>query len=107
MKYTPRFTPIIEAYYFEGLNSISQFPSTLNVRKVPMSIQGICNICKKSLKTHAFIDSNLLCPNTYIINTKDSHTYSAMEKEVFEKIYKPLNIEEGVWENAKESQGNN
>lgn len=30
-----------------------------------------------------------------------------MDKGTFESIYKPLDIEEGEWKDAKESQGNN
>ena len=101
MKYTPRVQPIIEADFFEDINHISNIP--LEIRRVPISMQGICSLCNRPLNLHGFIDHNMICPNTYIVNTKESLTVNIMDKETFESIYRPLDIEEGEWKDAKES----
>ena len=46
---------------------------------------------------------NMICPNTYIVTTKDSFTISIMDKETFESIYRPLDIEEGNWKDIKKN----
>ena len=101
MKYTPRVQPIIEADFFEDINHISNIP--LEIRRVPVSMQGICSLCNRPLNLHGFIDHSMICPNTYIVNTKESLTVNIMDKETFESIYSPLDIEEGNWEDIKEN----
>lgn len=105
MKYTPKVPPIIEADFFKDINHIPN--TSLDIRRVPVSIQGVCNLCNRPLNLHGFIEQNILCPNTYIVNNKKSLTVSFMDKEIFESIYKPLDMEEGKWKDAKESQRNN
>ena len=95
MKYTPRVQPIIEADFFEDINHIPNIP--LEIRRVPVSMQGICSLCKRPLNLHGFIDHSMICPNTYIVTTKDAFTINIMDKETFENIYCPLDIEEGEW----------
>ena len=101
MKYIPRVPPIIEAYFFEDINHIPSMP--LEIRRVPVSMQGVCNACNKPFNQHGFIDHNMICPNTYILTTKDSFTINVMDKETFENIYSPLDIEEGDWKDIKEN----
>ena len=66
-------------------------------------MQGVCNACNKPFNQHGFIDHNMICPNTYIMTTKDSFTINIMDKETFENIYSPLDIEEGDWKDIKEN----
>ena len=101
MKYIPRVPPIIEAYFFEDINHVPSMP--LEIRRVPVSMQGVCKACNKPFNQHGFIDQSMICPNTYIMTTKDSFTINIMEKETFESIYSPLDIEEGNWKDIKKN----
>ena len=101
MKYTPRVQPIIEADFFEDINHISNIP--LEIRRVPVSMQGICSLCNRPLNLHGFIDLSMICPNTYIVNTKESLTVNIMDKETIKSIYRQHDIEEEEWKDAKES----
>ena len=101
MKYTPRVQPIIEADFFEDINNIPNIP--LEIRRVPVSMQGVGKASNKPFNQHGFIDKNMICPNTYIVTTKDSFTINIMDKETFENIYSPLDIEEGNWKDIKKN----
>ena len=57
MKYTPRVQPIIEADFFEDINHIPNIP--LEIRRVPVSMQGVCKACNKPFNQHGFIETRV------------------------------------------------